>query len=189
MRKEEDRDFLSCRGCECEHLGPAQRRKTTQQTGQGVLALPPKCGTSQGPHLLWSPQVCSLHRTKMIFLKYRFYTMVLNLPSRFSVSGWLCELQVPGRVNKFLALAELFPAASLDTLFPCGRAVATPAFFQSFADSCFPAAGPLHLLSSLAPPPPLPSLIFELLLWRSSPWPYPLLHTFRWFRTLPWESL
>lgn len=71
-------------------------------------ALPPKCGTSQRPHLLRSPQVCSLHRTKMIFLKYRFYTMVLNLPSRFSVSGWLCELQVPGRVNKSLALAKPF---------------------------------------------------------------------------------
>lgn len=66
-----------------------------------------ECGTSQGPHLL-----CPLHHTKMIFLKHASYTTG-HLPSGVSVSCWLSELQVPGRVSKFLALAELFAAESL----------------------------------------------------------------------------
>lgn len=138
----------------CEHLGQCRREMPFSRQGRASSALPPKWGTSQGPHLFWSTQICSLHHTKMIFLKDKSYTTD-HLPSRFSVSCWLCGLQVPGRANEFLVLAGLFPAVSLATFFLHGRAAAAPAFFQSFGISCFPAPGSLHLLSPL---PPLPSL-------------------------------
>lgn len=132
----------------CEHLGQCRREMPFSRQGRASSALPPKWGTSQGPHLFWSTQICSLHHTKMIFLKDKSYTTD-HFPSRFSVSCWLCGLQVPGRANEFLVLAGLFPAVFLATFFLHGRAAAAPAFFQSFGVSCFPAPGSLHLLSPL----------------------------------------
>lgn len=106
----------------------------------------------------------------MILLKFKPYTTVQYVPLQYVPQGpeqffssllalWI-KLQVFGRVNKSLALAELSAALSLANFLLDGSTEATLAFFQSFGISCFPASGPLHLLSSLTPPPFLPRLIF-----------------------------
>lgn len=69
--------------------------------------------------------VCSLHHTKMIFLNFKFC---------FLLALWI-KLQDPDRVNKFLALAELF---QLLLLLHSSQMAALQPFQPSFGILCLP---------------------------------------------------
>lgn len=147
----------SCRGC-VSTWAQCRRETPFSRQARASSALPPTWSTSQGPHLFWSPQVCSLHHTKMIFLKDKSYTRTTS-PAGF-------QFPVGSVAYKFLAepTSSWFWQGSFQLcLLPLSSYMAELQPLQpSFGVSCFPASGPLHLLPPLPPlPSPSPQLLAD----------------------------